>query len=293
MFLIQTYNIGIVKKPICQILNSGLIQGDIIWMKHSYKDRYFADPFLIKQDENFYYILAEEYIYWDEKGRISLLTVNKKNFSLEHRCIIIEEETHLSFPFCYLNGNTIVPESVLSGKTKKYTINLDTFKIEGDEILLNEGLIDAVFYKDTKGQKWILASKNDKPKENLYLYQYDGKKYMITNSGKPVLQSIEMARSAGLLFSLNDKTYRPVQDSTERYGHKIRIAHILDMSSQNYESQCIALISGDKNPPFNETLHTFNVYNDCIIVDGSKDYFRFPMKILYKFVAKFIKRVKR
>ena len=37
-----------------------------------------------------------------------------------------------------------------------------------------------------------------------------------------------------------------------------------------------------KNPPYDETLHTFNVYDDVIVVDGSKDFLRFPAKIFYK-----------
>ena len=35
----------------------------IVWMKHSYRDRFFADPFLFDQDSNYYYILAEEYVF--------------------------------------------------------------------------------------------------------------------------------------------------------------------------------------------------------------------------------------
>lgn len=54
-FLIQTYNIGIIKKSVNKILNDGVGKGDIIWLKHNYKDRFFADPFMIKENNEHYF----------------------------------------------------------------------------------------------------------------------------------------------------------------------------------------------------------------------------------------------
>ena len=49
-FKIQTYNVGFIARPIEEILKNGISKGDIIWMKHKYKDRFFADPFLWYRD---------------------------------------------------------------------------------------------------------------------------------------------------------------------------------------------------------------------------------------------------
>lgn len=281
-FLIQTYNVGIIKKPVGEVIHSGIVGGDIVWLKHNYKDRFFADPFLLKEDDAFYYILVEEYFFWEEKGKITLLKVNKRDFSLAERKVVIEEATHLSFPYCELGGDTITPESVLSGITKAYKLDLETLTITDSEVIVNEGLIDAVFFTDKDGNKWVFASKMNNPKEDLYMYHHNGNEYEEVKNGCVIKKSIEETRSAGRLFEYDDKLYRPVQDSTGRYGRQTRIMRVDCLSMNRYEESCVQVINGKDNPPYNETLHTFNVYDDCIIVDGSKDYFRFPMKILYK-----------
>ena len=281
-FLIQTYHIGIIKKSIGQIIADGIKKGDIVWLKHNYKDRFFADPFMIKEDEEYYYILVEEFVFLEEKGKITLLRVNKMDFSLASKKIIIEESTHLSFPFCELNGNTIVPESVVSGETKEYILDLDTMSVINDRVILNEGLVDATFFTDFQGNKWILAAKKKNPKKDMYMYLLNGDTYEPFRNGQVIFQSIEETRSAGRIFEYNGKLYRPVQDSTQRYGRQTKIMEINELDKHGYKATCVQIINGKDNPPYNETLHTFNVYDDCVIVDGSKDYFRFPMKILYK-----------
>ena len=58
-FKILTYNIGFVKKSISEIISDGFKKNEIVWLKHNYKDRFFADPFMIKIDDKYYYLLVE------------------------------------------------------------------------------------------------------------------------------------------------------------------------------------------------------------------------------------------
>lgn len=281
-FLIQTYNIGIIRKDIGDVIKAGIGRGDITWLKHSYRDRYFADPFLINEDEAFYYILVEEYLFWEEKGKITLLTIRKEDFSLVTRKVVIEEETHLSFPFCDFRGSTIIPESVKSGKTKCYDFNLDMMTVTDSHEIIEEGLIDAAFYTDKNHEEWVFTAKSNNPKVDMYMYHKEKGKYIPLNNNQVIASSIEETRSAGRLFENNQNLYRPVQDSTGRYGRQTRIMHVEKIDTEGYKASCIQVINSAENPPFDETLHTFNVYDDCIIVDGSKDYLRFPMKLFYK-----------
>ena len=122
-FRILTYNIGFITNPIKEIIKNGVQRGDIVWVKHNYKDRFFADPFLWYRDKDFYYVLCEEMTFWDPKGVISLLKIQKDSYALVEKKTIIEESTHLSFPFCEENGNYVIPESVNSGQCKKYVFN--------------------------------------------------------------------------------------------------------------------------------------------------------------------------
>lgn len=281
-FLIQTYNIGIIKKPVKQVVQHGITAGDITWLNHSYKDRYFADPFLIEEDDNYYYILVEEYIFWEEKGKITLLTIEKDSFTLVDKKVIIEEQTHLSFPFCSFRGDTIIPESVVSGKTKEYHYDHSRHEVTGECEILDEGLIDACFYDDLEGNKWIMAANLKNPKEDLYLYKEIHGQYKKLNDDRPVLSDLKLARSAGKTFTVDNDVYRPVQDCSERYGRQTIIVKLTYLDDNGYEALEVQTINSFENPPFNETLHTFNAYDNCIIIDGSKDYCRFPMKAIYK-----------
>ena len=279
-FKILTYNVGIIKKDIARVLKDD--KNDIIWLKHDYKDRFFADPFLIKQDDDFYYLLVEEYPFKTEKGVISLLKVEKKEFRLIDKQVVIEEPYHLSFPFCEENGNTIIPESVAANETYVYTFDLNTMKVVGKKKLLDVGLIDGVYYKD-----YLFASKKVNPKLDLYSFKMIKGAYRECNNGKPVISSIVFSRSAGRFFECNGVTYRPTQDCEERYGKRVQITKVEEIKNGCLSFTSCKAIDSSQYPPYDETMHTFNVYDGFVIVDGSKDFVRFPMKAFYKLQKKF------
>ena len=285
MFKILTYNVGIIKKDIASVLKDD--KNDIVWMKHNYKDRFFADPFLIKQDDDFYYLLAEEYPFKTEKGVISLLKVEKKGFRLVDKRVVIEEPYHLSFPFCEENGNTIVPESVAANETFIYTFDLNTMKVVDKKKLLDVGLVDAVFYKE-----FLFASKKVNPKLDLYSFKRTKDGYKECNNGEPTISSIVFSRSAGRFFECNGVTYRPAQDCEERYGKRVQITKVEEIKDGCLSFTPYKSIDSSQYPPYYETMHTFNVYDGIVIVDGSKDFVRFPMKALYKLQKKFLTKEK-
>lgn len=281
-FKILTYNIGFVQSELDQVMTSGIKADDIIWMKHKYKDRFFADPFLLDIDEKYFYILCEEYIFWEEKGKITLLVVERDTHTLVKKKVVIEENTHLSFPFCELGGDYIIPESCLSGKCVKYVINKETLEVAEKEIVFEEGLIDTVFYEDANLNQWMFTSKMKIPSTELYIYKKGTDGFYHESHKNPVLSNNRVTRAAGAFFEWQGEVYRPVQDCKKRYGWQTKIMKINSLAENKYEAEEYITLNSFENPPFNETMHTFNVYDECIIVDGSKDRIRFPMKIFYK-----------
>lgn len=281
-FEILTYNIGFVDKKINKVLQNGIGNGDIIWLKHKYRDRFFADPFLLRQDESFYYILCEELKFWDEKGVIVCLKVDKETKTLVDRKIIIEEAYHLSFPFCEENGEWVVPEACKSGKTIAYKVDRHTLEIKEKKQILGEGLVDNVFYKNAEGKIWIYTGKTIIPSTELYEYYLDEYGCFRSRQNTPIISDNRTTRGAGRFFINQGKLYRPVQDCKQRYGHQTKIMEIISVGEPGYEAREICTFNSFSNPPYNETMHTFNVYDDVIIIDGSKDELRFPMKLFYK-----------
>lgn len=280
-FTITVYNIGLIDNVIKVLREKRIGEGEIIWMKHSYNDRYFADPFLWYQDEKNFYILAEEFCFFEEKGKISLLVVRKKDFKLVKKKIIIEESYHLSFPFCEENDEYILPESVAGRQSIQYRVSKDTYSLISKNVLVNEGLIDPILYNNN-GKAWLIAGKKMVPSTELYIYVQDMNGSYRELFSKPLLTDKARARSAGRIFEYDEHIIRPVQDCTNRYGRQTRLIEIENIDENGYYGHDYAILNSDLCPPYNETMHTFNVYNGIALVDGSVDRFYFPMRIFYK-----------
>ena len=291
-FKIQTYNVGFINKGIDKCLSEGLGQGDIAWLKHHYRDRFFADPFLFDEDNEHYYILCEELTFWEEKGRITCLKVKKKTLELIDRWIVIDEPYHLSFPFCELDSDWVIPEACKSGKTYAYRIDKQTYKIQEKKVILNEGLIDNVYYRDECGNVFLYAGHTRIPSTELFEYKLDKNGSFSLTQTEPIESNNRTTRGAGRFFRLDDTLYRPVQDCLGRYGKQTKILKFNSPLSKGYNAEDICTLNSFSNPPFSETFHTFNVYADIIVVDGSRDFVRFPAKIFYKKAKCFFKRRK-
>ena len=81
---------------------------DISWVKDPLaKKRWFADPFILDVTEDKIFLLVEEVRKTDPKGRITRLTINRHNLTIEKADPIIETSYHLSFPNILRKGEDI------------------------------------------------------------------------------------------------------------------------------------------------------------------------------------------
>ena len=92
----QRWNIGFIYESLDKILLGAPISIKVV--KHNYKDGWFADPFILDVDENYICLLVEELYYPTGKGRISKLTIQRKNNRLLKVEPILQLSSHLSFP---------------------------------------------------------------------------------------------------------------------------------------------------------------------------------------------------
>ena len=73
-----------------RIISEGLREVKINIVKNTYKNKWFADPFILDEDENIIQFLVEEFDYDVKRGRIARLKVNKKNKIIEECSIILD-----------------------------------------------------------------------------------------------------------------------------------------------------------------------------------------------------------
>lgn len=272
-FLLGVWNVGIIEKSVERLLSCESYQ--IRWVKHRYKDRFFADPFLHKKDDKNYYILVEEFPFYTNVGRIVLLTVDRKSMRLINRKVCIEESFHLSYPF--VCGGKIIPESYRSGKVCSYSVE-DGCKEK--RIVCDFGLIDQTFLT-YNGYEWIFATDKDNALSGLKIfYREIGSSDWLAHEKNPVKNDITNSRPGGHFFELNGSLYRPVQDSMERYGRRIRIMKVEKLTPTEFEESEVFVVSADEFPPYNKGIHTFNAEDNFIVVDGYKEYHSFIIKPL-------------
>lgn len=272
-FMIEEYNIGFIKKTPTSLLEHGLCRGDIIWMEHPYKDRFFADPFLLKEDDQNYYIVCEEYVFWEKKGKIALLTIDKERLCLQRKKVLIEEPVHLSFPFCTNGGSTVIPEAYRLGAVYRYTVDTDKLCVTEKEKIASAGIIDPVLLNEN-----VLFGSDVSSSELREYRRTDGEFREI--SGSPRKTDATCSRPAGRFFTCGDRLYRPAQNCRDRYGESVAIMRVTACGGE-YSEETEADLSSRENPPFDRTMHTFNVYDGVIIVDGSRDALRILRKPLY------------
>ena len=238
------------------------------------KNRWFADPFVIKR-KKLHYIFFEDYSLRNKKGLISCIEINKKNKSKYFKGVV-KENFHLSFPFVfYYNKNYfMIPESSKNNSVRLYKCVKFPNKWKFvKKIIKNVDLVDPIVFK-WKGNWFLVASKA----KNEFLYNklciYVAKNPLSTNwkplKSNPIIESNILGRNAGLIKESNKKIYRISQAYLPgNYGAFISVNKILNILRDGYNERSIKKIF----PTYKKNIkgiHTLNYVKNFTVFDYSK-----------------------
>lgn len=258
------WNIGFVETSI-----DGIISGEelkVNWLKHDFKDRWFADPFILDVTENLIYVLVEEYYYPIKRGRIAKLSISRKDYHLLKSETILELDTHLSFPAIIRKNSNIYiyPENSASGKLYLYEYNVNTNKCTKLQSLCDEPLTDAI-YTEIFGKPLIYSTAY--PLQNgSKLGIYEGQSFFsIFRKEKEYIFSENIARNAGDFFEHKGKIYRPAQECNVNYGHGISLQEV-NIADGKIEFKEIRRMTSP-HPQMKVAFHTMNIYKGMTVVD--------------------------
>lgn len=258
------YNIGFVQNDIGSILKGDSL--NIKWLKHNFNDRWFADPFILESNDEEITILAEEWYYPANKGRISKLVINKKNYKLKYTRVVLELNTHLSFPAIEkINGNLYIhPENSLAGHHKIYKYNKEQETFEEYSTLSKLPLTDSICTK-LFGPNLMFSTKlPDANGKVLGIYEWNHDKCLY-KLRENIFFNDNIARMAGNFFTFNGCIYRPAQVCIKSYGDAVSIQQI-SFNDKWTIKEIRRLYSPNKKLSLG--FHTFNVYNGNIVVDA-------------------------
>ena len=293
-YISEIWNIGFVNIDKQSILENENL--NIKWLKHNYKDRWFADPFILSANSQEIVLLVEDYYLPKKKGRISKLIIDRNNFKLLSCNVILELASHLSFPAIFRIGTDvyIYPESSNDNNLIIYKYNIKDNIIENSSILIKEPLTDAII--TTEFNNFFIFS-TKKPLQNKNILDI----YSSNEFNGPYLFnysynfSDNCARNAGNLFYCNNKLIRPAQDCNTGYGKGIVLQEICYANNKFVFKELKRFYPNDHK--WNLGLHTFNVYENLIVTDGRKYYTPSIRKIIIKikqlaFIKYFYKKFK-
>lgn len=262
----QNWNIGF-----CEFTPEELIKGKALkpinWLKHPYRDRWFADPFIYRVTDSEIVVFVEECPMENPKGIICELVIDRKTMLLKERYIILELDTHLSYPAIIRHEGKVYvyPENGASGKLNIYEYDEVNHKLVNPVCILDEAVADATIVKYSSNY-YMSATQFPNTQKNAYLYSAEsifGPFKRITE--QPYQTDKKHSRQGGNYFEVYGCLYRPAQDCEVRYGAGLSIMKS-NYTSTIKENLVCQLMPTDRR--YKLGLHTINFCNGICVIDG-------------------------
>ena len=232
------------------------------------KDRFWADPFPVKDDSR-YYVFFEEYSYKAGKGHISVIELDR-NGIVEGPTTVLSKDYHLSYPFMFEweGSHYMLPESAGNKTIELYRCTRFPTEWQLEAVLMNNvrAKDTTLFEKDGKWWMFVTIAENTVPDELSIFYADSPIGPWNAHPRNPVKSDVRSSRPAGRLFYWNGDLYRPAQDGSERYGYAISLNRVTQLDCANFSESEASKIS----PLWRKNLkgtHTLNTADNLTVVD--------------------------
>jgi hypothetical protein len=237
------------------------------------KNSIWADPFVLFREHK-YYIFIEEMTFAENKGKISVIEIDR-NGNYGKPQIIIEEDFHLSYPFLIEENGELymIPETGMNHTIQIYHCTKFPFQWELKKVLINNiRAKDATIFKH-KNQYWLFASVNEQPNgpihDDLFLFYSDNllEGDWTPHPQNPIVSDVSSARPAGNIFTHNGRIYRPSQNGSKHYGYGMQIKEITTLNKNRYEEKEVQSIKPNWAKEVIGT-HTLNFDSGFTVIDA-------------------------
>lgn len=268
----QNWNIGFCSLSEEELITYKQVK-NVQWLKHSYKDRWFADPFIYSVSDREIVVFVEELMIEKPKGYLVELTVDKQTKKLIGRHVLLDLPTHLSYPV-YLRHKGklyVYPENGASGKLNIYEYDIEHHKLINPVCILDEALADSTILQIDENEFYLIATRVPDVQENAYLYRATSLfGPFVPVSDIPVQTGRNCSRPAGNWFNAYNHIYRPAQDCVKSYGNAISIMQVYNLNP--YKEQNIFSIK-QLSYRYNLGTHTINFFHtkegeSIAVIDG-------------------------
>ena len=245
------------------------------------KGCFWADPFYIEHDSR-RYIFFESLNYKENIGRIEWIELNKNRQIIDTGPADLGISTHLSFPNVFEHKGAVymIPEAAdthcinllkavdFPRKWKKVNELVSGIQAADSAVVEHDGL-------------WYLFTTHGSVSNmtidlELHIYTSDSLESdnWVIHPCAPFKIDVRGSRLAGALFRKNGQLFRTAQDGTIRYGRRIALYLVEELTPTSYKETFVRYIEPDWEADI-DRLHTYNVYNETVVLDVSRDKLRF------------------
>jgi hypothetical protein len=282
LFLLETWNVGIVRMPAAEILRCGLTAPVEWWVKPSWR-RFYADPFAIAWNGRLH-VLVEDYDWLRARGRIS--AVDARGPARGARVLpAIELATHMSYPCLIVKDGQVycVPEIGEAGRLTLFRARRfpDDWEDAGT-LVENFAAIDPTVFEHD-GRWWLLCTNRDDC-VNGKLHCWHAPNLAgpwQPHPLNPLKCDVRSSRPAGPPFVVDGALHRPAQDCSGGYGSAVAINRIRALSPSEFVEEKVARIEPNPSSPYPHGLHTICPVGDMVVIDGKRLVVS-PMAVLIK-----------
>ena len=282
----QYWNIGF-----CEQIPEELIQDKMLkpvkWLKHPFRDRWFADPFIYKVTDDEIVVFVEECPIENPKGIICELVIDRHSLRLTQRYVLLEKDTHLSYPAIIRYGGKVYvyPENGAAGSLYLYEYDEYAHRLINPVCILNESVADAtiILHDDCF---FLCATVFPETQRRAFLFKSCSLfgPYQRINE-KPFQESLSCSRNGGNLFCTFSNLYRPAQDCSIKYGGALSIMQV--NSIEGWDEKVVFSINPLRGR-YDQGIHTINFMNSLCVVDGN-GYYMPSLGKLYSVIRRMLK----
>jgi hypothetical protein len=248
----------------------------IAWLPIDGRHAFCADPFLIDEGGTLF-CFFESLPYATDRGKICYVDVGAAgggNLTV-HEAFAMPY--HLSYPYLLRHDGEIlcIPEAGASGRVSVFAARAFPEGWYEKRTLIDDfAAVDPTIFQHD-GRWWMLATDARSAwNSDLHVWYADelfGR--WQRHAGNPVKRDPAGSRPGGRPFSVDGRLYRPAQDCSVRYGGRLIINEILELSPERFVERAVNVLEPDRAGPYPDGLHTANACGDVVVVDGNRLHF--------------------
>jgi hypothetical protein len=264
----EEWHVGVVRSPVERWLEP-TFSPPVLWLPLQ-PGHFAADPFGIVRDGRLH-VFFEDLDQRAGIGNIHHVAVDEDGRPSSSE-VVLDPGVHASYPFLVEDAGRVfmLPEIAASGDLVLFEAASFPSRWEPVATLLaGVPALDPTVFRH-HDRWWLFATRLDRgANSDLFIWHAERLTGPWTSHrDQPVKTDVRSARPAGTPFLHDGSLYRPSQDSSRRYGGRVVINRVDELTPTRFRETPIRIV--EPGPPFGEGVHTLSGAGGWTLLDGKR-----------------------